>query len=83
MTKRIDRIDKQVGANLRKLREYRHRTQEELGNAMGVAFQQVQKYEAGKNRISASRLVKAARFLEEPLHCFFVGVDLPRESRPN
>jgi transcriptional regulator with XRE-family HTH domain len=58
-----DQIDVEVGLALRRARLHRKFSQTELGNALGISFQQVQKYERGANRISASMLVKAARFL--------------------
>lgn len=59
-----DPIDLEVGQNLRRGRLARGHTQSELGEALGISFQQVQKYERGSNRLSASMLVKAARFLK-------------------
>jgi transcriptional regulator with XRE-family HTH domain len=61
-----DQIDVEVGLNLRRMRLARGFSQTELGNALGVSFQQIQKYERGSNRLSASMLVKAARFLAIP-----------------
>ncbi len=61
-----DQIDVEVGLNLRRTRLARGFSQTELGNALGVSFQQIQKYERGANRLSASMLVKAARFLAVP-----------------
>ena len=58
-----DPIDVEVGSNLRRARLERGFTQTELGDALGMSFQQIQKYERGANRVSASVLVKAARFL--------------------
>jgi transcriptional regulator with XRE-family HTH domain len=58
-----DPIDVEVGQNLRRGRLARGHTQSALGAALGISFQQVQKYERGSNRLSASMLVKAARFL--------------------
>ena len=58
-----DPIDVEVGLNLRRARRERGVSQAEVGEALGITFQQVQKYERGANRISASMLVKAARFL--------------------
>jgi transcriptional regulator with XRE-family HTH domain len=58
-----DPIDIEVGQNLRQARLARGYSQTELGEALGISFQQVQKYERGTNRLSASRLVRAARFL--------------------
>jgi transcriptional regulator with XRE-family HTH domain len=58
-----DPIDVEVGINLRRARRDRGLSQAEVGDALGITFQQVQKYERGANRVSASMLVKAARFL--------------------
>jgi transcriptional regulator with XRE-family HTH domain len=58
-----DQIDVEVGLNLRRARLARGYSQTELGVALGISFQQIQKYERGANRVSASMLVKAARFL--------------------
>jgi transcriptional regulator with XRE-family HTH domain len=58
-----DPIDLEVGMNLRQLRLARNHSQSALADALGLTFQQIQKYERGTNRMSASMLVKAARFL--------------------
>ena len=58
-----DPIDVAVGLRLRQLRKSQGMSQEKLGQALGITFQQIQKYERGTNRISASMLVKAAREL--------------------
>ena len=50
-------IDVHVGSRLKLRRTMMGMTQEKLGDALGVTFQQVQKYESGKNRVAASRLV--------------------------
>ena len=59
-----DQIDIEVGMNLRRLRLARNHSQSALADALGLTFQQIQKYERGTNRVSASMLVKAARFLK-------------------
>lgn len=64
-------IDLHVGQQLRARRSLKGFTQEDLANATGITFQQIQKYEAGKNRISASRLYQFARILEAPVAAFF------------
>lgn len=51
-------------------------SQTELGNALGISFQQVQKYEKGTNRISASRLQQIASFLQVPISFFFEGLSI-------
>jgi len=58
-----DPIDVEVGMNLRRARRDRGVSQSDVGDALGITFQQVQKYERGANRVSASMLVKAARYL--------------------
>lgn len=66
-----DPIDVQVGRNLRKARLLAGLSQEELGDGIGVSFQAVQKYEQGENRLSASRLYRAATLLGQPIAFFF------------
>ncbi len=58
-----DPIDVEVGINMRQARRAKGMSQTELGEALGVSFQQVQKYERGANRVCASVLVKAAQSL--------------------
>lgn len=60
----IDPVDAGIGARLRRLRESRNVSQSALGRALGVSFQQLQKYETGKNRLSAARLIRAAIHLQ-------------------
>ncbi|HUS53453.1 MAG TPA: helix-turn-helix transcriptional regulator [Thermohalobaculum sp.] len=50
-------------------------TQSQLGNHVGIKFQQIQKYEVGANRISASRMWDIAEALEVPVSFFFEGLD--------
>jgi transcriptional regulator with XRE-family HTH domain len=64
-------VDVAVGARMRLLRQRRKMSQEELGKAIGVTFQQVQKYENGKNRIGASRLNMVAAALNVPISELF------------
>ncbi len=73
----ISPIDVHVGARLRQRRALLGMTQTNLGNALGLTFQQVQKYERGTNRISASRLFDLLRVLDVPLEYFFD--DMPPE----
>ena len=56
-------IDKQIGSRIRGFRAQRNLTQSDLAVALGVTFQQIQKYEKGTNRISGSRLVKLCAVL--------------------
>lgn len=73
MTKSPNPIDKHVGARVRTRRISVGMSQEKLGDALGITFQQVQKYEKGTNRIGASRLQLAARILTVPVNYFFEG----------
>lgn len=64
-------IDVHVGARLRLRRTLLGLSQEKLGEAVGITFQQLQKYERGSNRISASRLYNLAQVLNVPVSFFF------------
>src|SRR3979411_2013067 len=68
-----DPIDKYVGSRVRMRRMMLGMSQEKLGDAFGLTFQQVQKYEKGTNRISASRLQESAHILQVPVTFFFEG----------
>lgn len=68
-------VDTHVGARLRLRRQVLKMSQEKLGEALGVTFQQVQKYERGANRIGASRLWKISQVLEIPVAFFFEGLE--------
>ncbi|WP_082473284.1 helix-turn-helix domain-containing protein [Methylobacterium sp. Leaf85] len=63
-TKKATDLDAEVGARIAFLRKTMGKSQTELGQAVGVTFQQIQKYEKGQNRIGAGRLGEIARFLE-------------------
>jgi len=69
--------DKHVGARVRMRRMMLSMSQEKLGDALGLTFQQVQKYEKGTNRISASRLQHIASILKVPVAFFFEGAPGP------
>ena len=66
-----DPIDTQVGLRLRLFRKSQGVTQTALAEQIGVTFQQIQKYESGKNRISPSRLQMVSRALNTPVERFF------------
>ncbi|GGZ31880.1 helix-turn-helix domain-containing protein [Asticcacaulis endophyticus] len=70
-TKAPARVDLAVGANVRRLRKARGWSQEKLADAIELTFQQVQKYERGSNRISASKLFDIALALECSLEDLF------------
>ena len=69
--KRTTEVDRVIGAKLRLRRGELGITQTQLANAIGVTFQQVQKYEQGTNRIGGSRLAGIAKALEVPVSYFF------------
>src|SRR5215469_4848440 len=64
-------IDVHVGSRVRLRRTLLGMSQEKLGEAIGLTFQQVQKYERGANRIGASRLYDLGRVLDVPVSFFF------------
>jgi transcriptional regulator with XRE-family HTH domain len=66
-------IDKHVGSRVRMRRMMLSMSQEKLGGALGLTFQQVQKYEKGTNRIGASRLQQISNILQVPVAFFFEG----------
>ncbi len=70
-------VDMHVGARVRQRRVLQGMTQTVLANALGLTFQQVQKYERGTNRIAASRLLDLSRVFDVPINYFFE--DMPPE----
>lgn len=68
-------IDVQVGRRLRRRRTLLGLSQEKLGEAVGLTFQQIQKYERGANRMGASRLYEFSRILDVPVSFFFEELD--------
>jgi transcriptional regulator with XRE-family HTH domain len=73
-----DPVDIHVGRRLRMRRKDLGYSQQALADALGLTFQQVQKYEGGSNRISASKL--HATFLKTPIGFFFEGLDDPEHA---
>lgn len=73
-------VDIAVGGAIRKRRILNRVSQAELGAGIGVSFQQVQKYEKGTNRVSASMLTEIARVLHVDVTSFFEGVEA-RDSK--
>lgn len=71
-------VDIHVGAKVKTRRITLGLSQEELADAIGLTFQQVQKYERGTNRISASRLYQIAKALKVPIEFFFDGASNAR-----
>ncbi len=64
-------VDVHVGARIRLRRTLMGMSQERLGDALGLTFQQVQKYERGVNRVGASRLFDLSRILDVPISFFY------------
>ena len=75
MPKQTTDVDRLVGLRITALRKARGLSQTALGTAVGVTFQQVQKYEKGQNRVGAGRLREIARLLEVPVSAFFEEED--------
>jgi transcriptional regulator with XRE-family HTH domain len=73
MAKNPNPIDKYVGNRVRMRRLMLHMSQGKLADAIGLTFQQVQKYEKGTNRMGSSRLLQIANFLQVPITFFFEG----------
>ncbi len=74
-TDRPNPIDVHVGTRVRLRRNMLGLSQEKLGEAIGLTFQQVQKYERGANRIGASRLLELSRVLDVPVSFFYDETD--------
>ena len=77
--KHVHPTDKHVGNRLRMRRLMLHKSQSDVANALGLTFQQLQKYENGTNRISASRLQGLCAILQVPVSFFFEGA--PQEPK--
>lgn len=81
-TKSPNPIDKHVGTRVRMRRMLIGMSQERLGDALGITFQQVQKYEKGANRIGASRLHQIAHVLGVSIDFFYDGAPQPNGESP-
>jgi transcriptional regulator with XRE-family HTH domain len=84
MVTKVSPTDKHVGSRLRMRRLMLDMSQSDIAEALGLTFQQVQKYEKGTNRISASRLQQLCRILQVPVAFFFEGapqaIGLPKST---
>src|SRR6478736_6989693 len=81
-TKAPNPVDKYVGSRVRMRRIMLGMSQEKLGEALGLTFQQVQKYEKGTNRVGASRLQQIADILQVPVSFLFEGAPSdPRDGK--
>ena len=77
----VNPVDSHVGKQLRAIRTKLGVSQEKLAAELGVSFQQIQKYENGANRVSASRLQMASTYLEVPVSYFFDGAPAPEKRQ--
>jgi transcriptional regulator with XRE-family HTH domain len=73
-------VDVHVGKRIRQRRWLIGMTQQALAESVGIKFQQIQKYETGANRVSASRLWDIAEVVGVPVSFFFEGIDLPESQ---
>ncbi|WP_421788256.1 helix-turn-helix domain-containing protein [Hyphobacterium sp.] len=73
-------IDFHIGKRLRRRRRLLGLTQQQLAESVGIRFQQIQKYECGANRVSASRLFELAQSLDVPAQYFYDGLAVNDES---
>ena len=84
VTKRSSKVEAHVGRRVRERRNALGMSQEKLADALGISFQQVQKYEIGINRVAASRLWDIAKALEVDVGYFFEGIKkrAKRKAKP-
>lgn len=73
-------MDKAIGSKIRSLRNLRDMSQSELGAALNVSFQQVQKYEKGTNRVTVARLMQIAKALKEDVSYFMDTGDVSQAT---
>src|SRR5215469_15090331 len=73
--RRLTPADVRIGSLIRLQRRSKGLSLEDLGDALGVAHQQVQKYETGQNRVPGTRLEQISKLLDVPLSDFFKGSD--------
>src|SRR5689334_5408596 len=75
MRERVNAADRVISRNIRIHRLARKMTQVELGAALGISFQQVQKYESGRNRVSGSKLLRIAHILRVDVQALLGGMN--------
>lgn len=73
-----EKVDIAVGEMIRALRFKNNMTQQDLSQSLSISFQQIQKYETGRNRVSASRLAEIAAVFNVPVGHFFGGSPLSK-----
>ena len=82
-TKAPNPVDKYVGSRVRMRRIMLGMSQEKLGEALGLTFQQIQKYEKGTNRVGASRIQQISEILQVPVSFLFEGSPTGTASSEN
>ena len=82
MARRNHAIDRHLGSRVRFARIEKKISQTVLGERLGISFQQVQKYELGKDRISASQLMNIARILDRDIAFFFEAIGTDGDGNP-
>lgn len=75
-------VDVHVGIRMRQRRTLLGMSQTKLGDAVGLTFQQIQKYEKGTNRVGSSRLFEFAKVLDVPISYFYEEMDSKTKSAP-
>jgi transcriptional regulator with XRE-family HTH domain len=80
-TKRPDGVDKIVGRNIRAYRLAKGLSQTDLGNKVGITFQQIQKYEKGVNRVGSGRLFEISRVLGVSVLLLFEGTEITSSKK--
>jgi len=76
-----DDRDRIIGLRVKAYRDIKGLSQTELGEAVGVTFQQIQKYESGRNKVSVSRLIDMCKVLDISLMNFISGLDKPQHAQ--
>lgn len=76
---KVTPVDEYIAKRLKQFRLAAGMTQDQLGELTGLSFQQIQKYEKAKNRISASKLFEFAQLLNKPISAFFYGIKADRD----
>ena len=76
-------VDVHVGQRLRLIRKASGLSQTTVADRLGLTFQQIQKYEKGSNRVSASKLYEIATLFGVKIEAFFEGLAAPEDTRPD
>jgi len=82
MATRVNEVDKLIGARLRAKRMAAKISLQVLARKCGISYQQLQKYEAGKNRITASKLLEFSKLLDVPIEYFYYGISTNKPIIP-